>query len=117
MASSVTALKDILKRSEALLEKLQKTIPGIVERETKIALREIAKVKKNAVNTYKRLIKDIEKAAPKKKAAAKKAAPKKKAAAKKKAAPKKKAAAKKAAPKKKAAARKKAAPKKAASKK
>jgi hypothetical protein len=87
MAKTVTALKDILKRSESLLDKLQKLIPEIAHRKSKALLKETAKRKKAAIATYKSIIKSSEKCPaiekPKKKAPAKKAAAKKKAPAKK----------------------------------
>lgn len=102
MGKSVTAtLKDILKKEEKLLDQVKKTVALIVQKQSKNVLRDISKMKANAIKSYKDLIKTAApapakkavKAAPKK-AAAKKASPKKAAA--KKAAPKKKAAEKKA---------------------
>jgi hypothetical protein len=99
MAKTVIALKDILKRSESLLDKLQKLIPDIAHRKSKALLKEAAKRKKAAIATYKTIIKSSEKCPaiekPKKKAPAKKAAAKKKAPAKKTAARKKTASKKK----------------------
>lgn len=107
MGKSVTAtLKDILKKEEKLLDQVKKTVALIVQKQSKNVLRDISKMKANAIKSYKDIIKTVAPAPAKKKTAAKKAvkaAPKKATA--KKASPKK-AAAKKAAPKKKAAEKK-----------
>ena len=87
MAKTVTALKDILRRSEGLLERLQKLVPDIAHKKSKALLQEAVKAKKAAISTYKSIIKSsekcpaVEKPAPKKstvrKAAAKKGGAKK----------------------------------------
>lgn len=102
MGKSVTAtLKDILKKEEKLLDQVKKTVALIVQKQSKNVLRDISKMKANAIKSYKDIIKTVAPAPAKKKTAAKKAV---KATAKK--ASPKKAAAKKAAPKKKAAEKK-----------
>lgn len=110
MAKTVTALKDLLRRSEGLLERLQKLIPEIAHKKSKALLQEVVKGKKAAISTYKSIIKSSEKCPEVKKPTAKKPASRKKTA-------KKAATKKKAATTKKAVTRKKAAPKKTAAKK
>ncbi len=75
MAKSVTAIKDILRREELLLVKLTDTVPIIVHKETKAALREMAKTKRADIRAYKKILKQAAKCpAIKKPTAAKKAA-------------------------------------------
>jgi hypothetical protein len=98
MAGAITAVKDILRREERVLEKLLATIPTVTHKDTKITLREIVSVKRAEIKCYKAIIKASEKCPAVKKKAAKKKAVKKsaKCGAKKKAcASKKKTAAKK----------------------
>ncbi len=128
MPKSISAVKDLLRRTEGLLEKVKKTIPILAQKESKILLREVAKGKTSAIKAYKIVIKKSEaflaeqkkivterttKRPTPKKRTVKKASPKKTATVKK--ATPKKVAAKKAAPKKTTA--KKATPKKTAAKK
>lgn len=80
MAKSVTAIKDILKREEALLGKIKKALEIMAHKESKVSLREVAKAKRAAISAYKKIIKASEKCPAVKKPAAKKPAAKKKAA-------------------------------------
>ena len=61
MAKTVVALKDILRREERLLKKLQETIPLVAHKETHAVLSEIAKIKKTAIAVYRKIIKTSEK--------------------------------------------------------
>ncbi len=115
MAKSVTALKAVLKREIALLEKIKDTLTVMAHKESKVSLKEIAKAKRAAISTYKKIIKASEKCPAIKKPAAKKAATKKPATKKKAACKTKKSACKTTAKKKPAA--KKAVAKKPAAKK
>ncbi len=95
MAKSVGALKDILRRSESLLEKLKKTVPTMAHAKSAALLRQIIKGKKATIKTYKSILKEAQKC-PAVKKKTKKTAAKKGAAKKKRPAPKtKKGAAKK----------------------
>jgi hypothetical protein len=72
MAKSITAIKDILKREEAILEKIKKALAIMAHKESKASLREIAKAKRAAISTYKKILKASEKCPAVKKPAAKK---------------------------------------------
>ena len=73
MAKSVNALKDILRRSESLLEKLKKTVPTMAHAKSAALLRQIIKGKKATIKTYKSILKEAQKCpAVKKKTRAKK---------------------------------------------
>ncbi|MFQ5736444.1 MAG: hypothetical protein ACE5GY_06225 [Thermodesulfobacteriota bacterium] len=80
MAKSVTAIKNILKREEGTLAKLQEAVTLTSHRETKSALRAVVKNRKEAIKIYKTIIKASEKCPAVKKTTVKKAAPKKAAA-------------------------------------
>ncbi|MFQ5736441.1 MAG: hypothetical protein ACE5GY_06210, partial [Thermodesulfobacteriota bacterium] len=78
MGKSVSAtLKDILNREEKLLAAVKKTVTLVAQKQSKAVLKEISKVKANAIKSYKDLIKATAAAPAKKAAAKKKAAPKK----------------------------------------
>ena len=72
MAKSVTALKNLLKAEEKVLERLTVTIALIAHKETKSVLREVLKNKKVEIRCYKQIIKAAEKCPAVKKPAAKK---------------------------------------------
>lgn len=99
MAKSVTIIKDILKREERVLVRLQEAVPHIAHKDTKAEVRGIIKNKRAEIRSYKAIIKASEKCPAvmktAKKAAPKKAAAKKTAAAKTTAAKKTRKAAKK----------------------
>lgn len=76
MARSVTAIKDILKREERLLEKMKETVPLIAHKETKAALREAMKKKRADIRSYRAIIRRSEKCPAIKKPAGKPAAKK-----------------------------------------
>lgn len=61
MAKSVTAVKNLLKAEEKVLERLKCTIPIITHKETKSVLREVMKNKKIEIRCYKQIIKASEK--------------------------------------------------------
>ena len=61
MAKSVTALKIVLKREEALLEKLKTTVVLMSHKESKACVREMMKNKRVDIRNYKRIIKQSEK--------------------------------------------------------
>ena len=61
MAKSVTAVKNILKTEEGVLEKLQAAIKFIAHKETKVILREVVKNKKIEIRCYKQILKAAEK--------------------------------------------------------
>lgn len=85
MAKPVTALKDILRRSESLLRKLKETLPTIAHAKSAALLRQIIKGKQATIKTYESILKEAKKRpAVKKKATAKKGRAKAKPAAKKK---------------------------------
>lgn len=69
MAKSVTAVKNILKTEEKVLEKLQAAIKFIAHKETKVVLREVVRNKKVEIRCYKQIIKASEKCPAVKKAA------------------------------------------------
>jgi hypothetical protein len=76
MAKPVTALKDILRRSESLLEKLKKTVPTMAHAKSAALLRQIINGKKATIKTYKSILKEAQKCpAVKKKTKAKKKRP------------------------------------------
>ena len=105
MAKSVTAVKNILKTEEKVLEKLQAAIKFIAHKETKVVLREVVKNKKIEIRCYKQILKAAEKCP-----AVKKTAPAKRGACKtttKRGACKSRSTAKKATPKKKTTTKKK----------
>jgi len=56
MAKSVTAIKDILRREERLVERLADAIPLGSHRDTKDALRGFLKNKRSEVRAYKGII-------------------------------------------------------------
>ncbi|MFQ5329759.1 MAG: hypothetical protein ACE5D4_07210 [Thermodesulfobacteriota bacterium] len=73
MAKSVTALKNVLKREEALLEKLKETVALMIHKESKAIVRGMMKIKRVDIRNYKKIIKQSEKCpAIKKKSPAKK---------------------------------------------
>ncbi len=74
MAKSVAAIKNILKRDEATLAKLQEAVTLIAHKETKAAMKAIIKTRRDAIKIYKTVIKASEKCPAVKKTAAKKAA-------------------------------------------
>ncbi len=80
MAKSVNALKDILRRSESLLEKLKKTVPTMAHAKSAALLRQIINGKKATIKTYKSILKEAQKcpAVKKKTAKKKKAGPRSK---------------------------------------
>ncbi len=83
MAKTLSALKAILRREEALLEKLKDTAVAMVHGESKAGLKEMIKDKKAHIKSYAKMIKRGEKCeATKKKTKASKGkakvAPKKK---------------------------------------
>ena len=57
MAKSVTALKNVLKREEALLLKLKETVALMIHKESKALVREMMKVKRFDIRNYKKIIK------------------------------------------------------------
>ncbi len=57
MAKSVTALKNVLKREEALLLTLKKTVSLMSHRDSKILIREMMKNKMRDIKHYKQIIK------------------------------------------------------------
>ncbi len=61
MAKSVTALKDILRRSESLLKKLKDTLPTIAHAKSAALLRQIIKGKQATIKTYKSILKEAKK--------------------------------------------------------
>ena len=61
MAKSVSALKDIVRRSESLLEKLKKTVPIMAHAKSAALLRQIIKGKKATIKTYKSILKEAQK--------------------------------------------------------
>ncbi len=61
MAKSVTALQDILRRSESLLKKLKKTLPTIAHAKSAALLRQIIKGKQTTIKTYKSILKEAKK--------------------------------------------------------
>ena len=74
MAKSVNALKAVLKREVALLEKIKETLTVMAHKESKVSLKEIAKGKRAAISAYKKIIKASEKCPAIKKPATKKKA-------------------------------------------
>ncbi len=70
MAKSVTALKNLLKTEEKVLEKVKAAILLIAHKETKVVLREVLKNKKVEIRCYKQIIKAAEKCPAVKKPAA-----------------------------------------------
>ena len=60
MIKSVAALKDLLKREETLLSKLKKAATSAAHEESKIVLKEMAKIKSGMIETYKMVIKASE---------------------------------------------------------
>ncbi len=79
MPKSVTALKDILKRSESLLAKLKKTVPIMAHAKSAALLRKIIEGKKTTIKTYKSILKEAQKCPAVKKKTTKKGTAKKKA--------------------------------------
>lgn len=71
MAKSVSAIKDILKREEKVLEKLQAALPLIAHKETTATLKATIANKKADIKAYKCIIKDSEKCPAVKKTPAK----------------------------------------------
>ncbi|HHL39250.1 MAG TPA: hypothetical protein ENJ37_01975 [Deltaproteobacteria bacterium] len=65
MAKTATALKGIVRREEALLAKLVETTKAAAMKETKAALREIAKGKREHIRALKKLVTAEEKCAAK----------------------------------------------------
>ncbi len=61
MARSVTALKDILRRSESLLKKLKETLPTIAHAKSAALLRQIIKGKQATIKTYQSILKEAKK--------------------------------------------------------
>jgi hypothetical protein len=61
MIKSVAELKDLLKREETLFTKLNRTIAVMAHKESKIVLKEMAKIKSGMIETYKMVIKASEK--------------------------------------------------------
>lgn len=57
MAKSVTALKNVLKREEALLLKLKETVSLMTHKESKALVREMMKNKRGYIRNYKKIIK------------------------------------------------------------
>jgi hypothetical protein len=57
MAKSVTALKNVLKREEALLLKLKETVALMIHKESKALVREMMKIKRVDIRNYKKIIK------------------------------------------------------------
>ncbi|MFQ5585483.1 MAG: hypothetical protein ACE5GF_01470 [Thermodesulfobacteriota bacterium] len=57
MAKSVTALKNVLKREEALLEKLKETVSLMSHKDSKALVREMMKNKMGDIRNYKKIIK------------------------------------------------------------
>jgi len=54
MAKSVSAtLKDILAREEKLLASIKKTVSLVAQKQSQAALKEISKMKANAIKSYK----------------------------------------------------------------
>lgn len=80
MAKSVNALKDILRRSESLLEKLKKTVPMMAHAKSAALLRQIIKGKKATITMYKSILKEAQKCPAVKKKTRKGVAKKKRAA-------------------------------------
>jgi hypothetical protein len=78
MSRSVNALKDILRRSESLLEKLKKTVPTMAHAKSAALLRQIIQGKKKTIQTYKSILKEAQKCPAVKKKTAKKGAAKEK---------------------------------------
>ncbi len=78
MPKSVTALKDILKRSESLLVKLRKTVPMMAHAKSAVLLRKIIEGKKATIKTYKSILKEAQKCPAVKKKTTKKGTAKKK---------------------------------------
>ena len=72
MAKSVTAIKDILRREERLIEKLKETITLMTHKESKALLRGFLKNKRAEVREYKKIIKNSEKCPAVKKTTARK---------------------------------------------
>ena len=61
MAKSVTALKNVLKREEALLLKLKETVALMIHKESKALVREMMKNKRVDIRNYKKIIKQSSK--------------------------------------------------------
>lgn len=61
MVKSVAALKNLLKREETLLSRLKKAATSAAHEESKIVLKEMARIKSGMIETYKMLIKASEK--------------------------------------------------------
>jgi len=61
MAKSVTAVKNILKAEEKMLERLEKTLHLMAHRESKASLREVIRGKKRDIRTYKSILKQAAK--------------------------------------------------------
>lgn len=80
MPKSVSAIKDILKREEKVLEKLMAALPLVAHKDSKATLRGTIKNKKADIRAYKGILKNSEKCPAVKKPAAKKPAAKKTAA-------------------------------------
>ncbi len=78
MARSVTALKDILRRSESLLEKLKKTVPTMAHAKSAALLRQVIRGKQSMIKTYKSILKEAQKCPAVKKKTKKTVAKKKK---------------------------------------
>jgi hypothetical protein len=57
MAKSVTALKNVLKREEALLLKLKETVALMIHKESKALVMEMMKDKRVDIRNYKKIIK------------------------------------------------------------
>lgn len=74
MAKSVSAIKDILKREEKVLEKLLAALPLIAHKESKATLTATIKNKKADIKAYLGILKNSAKCPAVKKAPAKKTA-------------------------------------------
>ncbi len=72
MAKSITAIKDILRREERLVEKIKDTIAIMAHKESKALMRGFLKNKRAEVREYKKIIKNSEKCPAVKKPATKK---------------------------------------------
>jgi len=60
MVKPVAALKGLLKQEETLLSKLKQVATSAAHKESKIVLKEMAKIKSGMIETYKMVIKASE---------------------------------------------------------
>lgn len=74
MAKSISAIKDILKREEKVLEKLKTALPLMAHKETAATLKATIKNKMADIKAYLGILKNSEKCPAVKKAPAKKTA-------------------------------------------